>query len=486
MATQTTPTAPRAANARAPRIRFTEQVNHNVDKAISFLDLPPGLPEVIKKCNVLCHMTFPLRRDSGELEVIHAWRAHHSHHRLPTKGGIRYAATVSSDTVAALAALMTYKCAMVVVPFGGAKGGVRISAHRYSEAELERITRRYTFELINRNMIGPGTDVPSPDYGTGPREMGWIADTYEAMGPDKLNAQASATGKPLTQGGVRGRKEATGRGVFFGVREACSVTEDMKRLGLSAGLEGKTVVVQGMGNVGYHAAKFCQEGGARIIGLAEYEGAIHCPAGLDVEKVAQHRREGRPIVDFPDAESLPTRESGLEIECDILIPAALQHVITMENVDRIRAKIIGEGANGPIVADASERLAQRGVMVIPDVYINAGGVTVSYFEWLKNLSHVRFGRMEKRFEQRAHTSLLRMVEKMTGKSIEKSVFDEIVHGADEEDLVNSGLEETMVTAYHEIREIWVRDREKKDLRTAAFIHAVEKIARTYTEVGVFP
>ncbi len=467
-------------------IKFFEQVNRNFDRAARYTDYPKGLLDQIKICNSVYHMTFPLKRDDGSIETIQAWRAEHSHHKLPTKGGIRYAANVNEDEVMALAALMTYKCAIVDVPFGGAKGGVQIAKWKYSQAELERLTRRFTFELIKKNFIGPAVDVPAPDYGTGPQEMAWIVDTYMALASNELDALGCVTGKPVTQGGVRGRKEATGRGVFFGIREACGVKDDMKRLGLSPGLDGKRVVIQGLGNVGYHAAKFLQQGGAIIVGLAEYEGAIHNPRGLDVDKVMQHRQETGSILHFPGAQNLEHTILALELPCDSLVPAALENQITPENAPRIQAKIIGEAANGPVTAEASEILQQKGVMIIPDMYLNAGGVTVSYFEWLKNLSHVRFGRMGKRFEKKVNTQILELVEQLTGKKIPTETFDSLATGADEEDLVNSGLEETMINAYHEIREIQRQHQDTIDLRTAAFLDAIHKVARAYFELGIFP
>ena len=395
-------------------IPFFEQVNLNFDRAARLTDHPPGLLEQIKICNSIYHMTFPLEKDDGTIETIHAWRAEHSHHKLPTKGGIRYSMLVNEDEVMALAALMTYKCAIVDVPFGGAKGGIKIAKWKYSPEELERITRRYTYELVMKNFIGPGVDVPAPDYGTGGREMAWIFGTYNALAPEKLEVMACVTGKPISQGGIRGRREATGRGVYFGIREACSLVEDMKTLGLSPGLEGKSVVVQGLGNVGYHVAKFLQESGAIICGLAEYEGAIHNPKGLELEKVMEHRGENKSILNFPGASNIEISAEALELACDILIPAALENQITHENAPRIQAKIIGEAANGPTTPVAHDILKEKGAMIIPDSYLNAGGVTVSYFEWLKNLSHVRFGRLAKRFEESSNQNMLSAIEKMTG------------------------------------------------------------------------
>lgn len=468
------------------KVSFYQQVNNYFDKASAFTDFEPGLLRQIKMCNSVYHMTFPLKRDNGKIEAIHAWRAEHSHHRLPVKGGLRYSMDVNEDEVMALAALMTYKCAIVSVPFGGGKGGIRIDRKDYSQTELERITRRFAFEMTKKNFIGPGIDVPAPDYGTGQQEMAWIADTYRALVNDILEAPACVTGKPVSQGGVRGRVEATGRGVFFGVREACSHAHDMKKLSLPFGLIDKTVVVQGLGNVGYHAAKFLAEGGARIIGLAEYEGAIYNPDGLDVDEVVKHRKENRSILNYPGAKNFTESALALELECDILIPAALENVITKENAPRLRAKIIGEAANGPVTSAANEILLEKDVMIVPDTYLNAGGVTVSYFEWLKNLSHVSFGRMGKRFEESTQRRLLTAIETATNKRFTEHEMMNLLHGADEEDLVNSGLEDTMIGAYQKIRDTQSKFEDKIDLRTAAFINAIDLIAKSYLELGIFP
>jgi glutamate dehydrogenase (NAD(P)+) len=465
-------------------VPFFAQVDRHFAKAAALTGLAPDLLERIRVSECVYHITFPLQRDDGTVEMIEGWRAHHSAHKLPVKGGIRYAPVVNEDEVAALAALMTYKCAVVDVPFGGAKGGVRIDTSRYSEAEIERITRRFTFELVTRHCIGPGIDVPAPDYGTGPREMAWLQDTYMKMGDGQIDAAGCVTGKPIPLGGIRGRTEATGRGLFFGVREACSFPEDMAALGLEPGLAGKTVVVQGLGNVGSHAARFLAEGGCRVIGVAEREGAIHSPDGLDVPALLAHRAETGSLLEFPGATTLPDSRAGLEIPCDILVPAALENVITNENVHRIDARIIAEGANGPITADASEALLQRGVLILPDLYINAGGVTVSYFEWIKNLSHVRFGRMSRRFEEASNERLLQAAERLAGRQLDAADRARTIAGAREEDLVNSGLEEVMATAYAEIRD--TARTLGTDLRTAAFVNAIRKIAEVYRQRGVFP
>jgi glutamate dehydrogenase (NAD(P)+) len=469
-----------------PTPSFFDTVNTYFERAAALTTYPRGLLDQIKVCNSVYAFQFPLRRAAGELEVLSGWRAQHSHHRLPVKGGIRFAPEVNEDEVTALAALMTYKCAIVDVPFGGAKGGVRIDTKKYSVEELEQITRRYTAELIKKNFIGPGTDVPAPDYGTGPREMAWIADTYQAFNPGQIDALACVTGKPVSQSGIHGRVEATGRGVYYGLREACDDAEDMKALGLSRGLDGKRVIVQGLGNVGYHTAKFCQEHGAVVVALAERDGAVVRPEGLDVEAVARYHRETGSIRNFPGARTLSQTNAALELPCDILIPAALENQITADNAPRLHAKIVAEAANGPTTAAAEKILLERGVLVIPDVYLNAGGVTVSYFEWVKNLSHVRFGRLAKRYEEASFDRMLRAVERSTGQSFPDAERRVIVHGPDEIDLVNSGLEETMIGAHQHIRELARRDPRITDLRTAAFLSALHKVATAYLEMGIFP
>ncbi len=465
---------------------FLDQVNTSFDEAARHTEHSPDLLAQIRECNSVYYFTFPVRRDDGSIAVIRAWRAEHSHHRLPTKGGIRFSSMVHEDEVIALAALMSYKCAIVDVPFGGAKGGIKIDRADYSASERERITRRYTFELAKKSFIGPGVDVPAPDYGTGPAEMAWIADTYISMHVGELNSYACVTGKPIPQGGIRGRLEATGLGVVFGVREACDIAEDMKALGLSTGLDGKRVVVQGLGNVGYHAAKFLQENGALLVGLAEYEGAIHSEEGLDVDAVMGHRRETGSILGFPGAADIPETHRALELECDILVPAALENQITSENAPRLKTKIIAEAANGPTTAEADAILRERDVLVIPDSYLNAGGVTVSYFEWIKNLSHVRFGRLEKRFEEKSARRLLDAVENMTDKRVSDRDLEIATQGADERDLVYSGLEETMVLGYRQMRERKETLGPDASLRTAALANAIDKIAVAYEQRGIFP
>ncbi|GAA3963651.1 Glu/Leu/Phe/Val dehydrogenase [Pedobacter ginsengiterrae] len=465
--------------------KFFADVCKNFDSAAQFTNHPEGLLSQIKACNSVYRFQFPIRRGNG-FEVIDAWRVEHSHHMSPTKGGIRYSEMVNEDEVMALAALMTYKCAIVNVPFGGAKGGIKINTKQYSVAELETITRRYTTELIKKNFIGPGIDVPAPDYGSGEREMSWIADTYMTMNPGQLDALGCVTGKPIALHGIRGRKEATGRGVAYAVRECVDVAEDMAKIGLKAGLGDKRVIVQGLGNVGYHSAKFLAEFGATIVGLCEYEGAIYNANGLNVDEVFAHRKNTGSILGFPGATDFKNSMEGLEQDCDIIVPAALENQFTELNIRNIKAKIIAEGANGPTTPEAEAIFTEMGGIIIPDMYCNAGGVTVSYFEWLKNLSHVAFGRMENRYAANSNANLIATLENLTGKTILPEHRLMIVKGASEMELVNSGLEDTMIHSYHEIRETLKNKPATQTLRTAAFVNSIDKIAVSYMNLGVWP
>ena len=474
------------ADQLPPRGRFFDSVSRYFDRAARLTNIHPGLLDQVKCCNAVYRMRFPVKRDDGEIEVIEAFRAEHSHHRLPTKGGIRFSPDVTQDEVIALAALMTYKCAIVRVPFGGAKGGVRIDPHNCSPEFRERVTRRYTAELVKKNFIGPGVDVPAPDYGTSEREMAWIVDTYKALNPGELHSYACVTGKPLTLHGIPGRKEATGLGICYGIQECLSIAEDMQPLGLSTGVGGKRVIVQGLGNVGYHAAHFLQtQGGAVIVGIAEREGGLYHADGLDVRSVFQHRQDTGSILDFPGAQNVAASAALLERECDILVPAALENQITTENAPRIQAKIIAEAANGPVDAEAEAILLQRGKLLIPDVYLNAGGVTVSYFEWLKNLSHVSFERMTSRYQGATNRHIIDAVERLTGKTLDSREKQALTDGPQEIDYVFSALAETMSSSYHHLHEVW-RVQDLPDLRTAAFYFAINRVASTYLDLGIFP
>ena len=465
---------------------FFQSVERSFDKAAKFTKWDLGILEQIKACNSVYQMRFPVKRDNGTIEVIEAYRVQHSQHKAPCKGGIRFSDEVNQDEVMALASLMTYKCAIVNVPFGGGKGGIKINPKNYSVYELEKITRRYTSELVKKNFIGPGIDVPAPDYGTGEKEMAWIVDTYTSLKPGEIDAAGCVTGKPITQGGVRGRKEATGLGVFFGIREVCNMEDMMTKLGLTTGVEGKTVVIQGIGNVGYHCSKFFREHGAKVICISEHDGAVYNANGLNEEDLFNFKKANGTILNFPGTTNLAKNTDALELECDILIPAALENVINAENAPRVKAKIIGEAANGPCTPEADEIFIQRGILCVPDMYLNAGGVTVSYFEWLKNLSHVRYGRMEKRFTENLNTHILSQIEELSGKQVNDRERAFIMHGPEEQDLVHSGLEETMITATREIMDIWKSHPGIPDMRTAAYVSAINKVATSYVELGIFP
>jgi len=465
---------------------FYQSVGRSFDKAAALTTHPKGLLEQIKVCNAIYQMNFPVKIGNS-YQVIEAYRVQHSHHRLPTKGGIRFSHLVNQDEVMALATLMTYKCALVDVPFGGAKGGVKVSPRSYTPEQLEKITRRYTVELVRKNFIGPGVDVPAPDYGTGAREMAWILDTYQQLKNGELDSAACVTGKPVAQNGIRGRTEATGRGVFYGLREFFRYEDDCKAIGLEPGIEGKTMVIQGLGNVGYYTGTISiKEGDVKVIGVSEIEGTIHKADGIDLVKLFKFRKDTGSILGYPGSKTLKSREDWVGIECDILVPAALESQIHKGNASKVKAKVIAEAANGPVTADAEEILLKNGVVILPDMYLNAGGVTVSYFEWLKNLSHVRYGRIQKRFDQNSYSNIVNLVEKLTGKHIGVKERDFLTRGADEVDLVRSGLEETMIEAYRQIRETYKRKKKVEDLRTAAFITAINKVASDYLALGVFP
>ena len=461
-------------------------VSTQFDRAAEHVKLPAGLLEQIKVCSNVHYVQFPVKIGK-KYQMFEAWRAEHSHHKKPLKGGIRYSSMVTQDEVMALAALMTYKCAIVNVPFGGSKGGVLVRPRDYTVEQLEKITRRFTMELIKKNYIGPGVNVPAPDYGTGEREMAWIADTYDAFHPGGLDNLACVTGKPLSQGGIDGRREATGLGVIYALREIFRHPGDLKKTGLSATLAGKTVSIQGFGNVGYHAAKtLYNEDGAKIVAIGEWDGTAYSPKGIDINALADHRRRTGSTRNFPGSRTLPKGTDCLEIECDILIPSALENQINMSNMKRVRAKVLAEAANGPTTPAAEAHLLKRGMLVVPDIFLNAGGVTVSYFEWSKNLSHIRFGRLEKRASEVKRGSLLSATEALVDRKYPESKRELFIRGLDERDLVFSGLEQTMVDAYLEIRNVMTRHKKIKDLRTAAYVSAIKKIGTSYLEMGIFP
>jgi glutamate dehydrogenase (NAD(P)+) len=479
--------SPQDAQLQEPS--FRENVDIMFNRAVALMDLSPGLAEKIRVCNATYTVRFGVRL-RGRIETFTGYRSVHSEHMEPVKGGIRYAPNVHQDEVEALAALMTYKCALVETPFGGSKGGLCIDPRQYEEHELEQITRRFAYELIKRDLINPAQNVPAPDMGTGEREMAWIADQYARMNTTDINSRACVTGKPLNAGGIKGRVEATGRGVQYALREFFRHPEDVARAGLSGQLSGKRIIVQGLGNVGYHAAKFLsEEDGCPIVAVIERDGAVSNPDGLDIESLRRWIVQTGGVKDFPGARFTARGAEVLEDPCDILIPAALEGVIHRGNAGRIQAPLIVEAANGPITAGGDEILRARGCVIIPDMYANAGGVTVSYFEWVKNLSHIRFGRMNRRNEE-AHALLLvdelerLSADKGLGWTLSADFKDRFLRGADELALVRSGLDDTMRTAYQAMREVWHRRPEVPDLRTAAYIVAIERVAASYRAKGL--
>lgn len=468
---------------------FRDSVDSMFQNAARILDLPPGLEEKIRVCNSTYVVRFGVRL-RGEIHTFTGYRSVHSEHQEPVKGGIRYALDVNQDEVEALAALMTYKCALVQLPFGGSKGGLCIDPRAWSEEELERITRRFTYELAKRGLISPSQNVPAPDMGTSEREMAWIADQYARMYTTDINANACVTGKPLNAGGIVGRVEATGRGVQYVLREFFRHPEDVARARLSGGLEGKRIIMQGLGNVGSHAARFLsEEDGAKVICVIERDGAISNPAGLDIAALQAHLRATGGVAGFSGGTHSVDGAAALEQDCDILIPAALEGVIHAGNAARIGARMIVEAANGPITAEADAILQAKGTVIIPDLYANAGGVTVSYFEWVKNLSHIPFGRMQRRHEEARNLLLVQELERLSadkglGWELSKDFKQEYLRGADELELVRSGLDDTMRAAYAEMRALWHEDARVQDLRTAAYCIAVGRVAAAYRSKGL--
>jgi glutamate dehydrogenase (NAD(P)+) len=472
-------------NRNAINSSFLGDVNRYFDEAARHTQLPAGVLEQVRSCNSVYRMRFPVVRDDGEVTVVEAYRAAHSYHRLPTKGGLRYSKNVSQQEVMALAALMTYKCAVVNVPFGGAKGGVRVDPNEQTPAFLERMTRRYTHELIRKRFIGPEVDVPAPDLGTGEREMAWICDTYKNSGEDSLNAFACVTGKPISLHGIPGRLAATGVGVAMALEQLLDVPEDVRTLGLDPGLANKRVVIQGIGKVGSHVAREVVERGGIVVGISERDGAVYHRDGLDVDGLLAHRLESGGVLGFPGAETLAAADSVLELDCDILIPAAVEHVITRENAPRIRAQVIVEAANGPLDAEADAILREAGKIVVPDIYANAGGVVVSYFEWVKNLSHISYERMTRRYQQMANDRLLHILEHLTSRELSPQDRELLCRVPDEIDFVRTALENTMTRSYQKIRDQW-KSRGLPDLRQSAYLIAVENVGRAYLESGIYP
>ena len=475
--------------ANKTQISFRESVDIMYGRAASLLDLSPGMEEKIRVCNSTYTVRFGVRLN-GKIQTFTGYRSVHSEHMEPVKGGIRYSKSVNQNEVEALAALMTYKCALVEIPFGGAKGGLCIDPREFEDHELELITRRFAYELVKRNLIHPSQNVPAPDMGTGEREMAWIADQYTRMNTTDINGRACVTGKPLNAGGIAGRIEATGRGIQYALREFFRHPKDRAVAGLKGNLEGKNIIIQGLGNVGYHASHFLStEDGALITAIIERNGALLNSKGMNVDEVIAHKLETGSVKGCKEGKFVKDGALVLENECDILIPAAIEGVINMSNAKNIKASLIIEAANGPVTAEADEVLRSKGCVIIPDMYANAGGVTVSYFEWVKNLSHIRFGRMRRKQEESRQRllidELIRIMGEMDSKAkLTESFINNYLRGAGEIELVRSGLDDTMCTAYQSMREVWHAREDVEDLRVAAYLVAIERIAKSYQTKGL--
>ena len=461
---------------------FLENVNMMVNETLNHIDIDPNIAKILKTCRSVLQVKFPIKI-KGEIKIFHGWRAVHSNHRLPVKGGLRFANNVNQEEVEALASLMTFKCAVVDVPFGGAKGGLLIDPQKYDEESLEKITKKFARELIRRGYLSPARDVPAPDVGTSQREMGWILDAYKSLRPDDINHMACVTGKSVDHGGIKGRLEATGRGVCEALKEFFRHPEEVQRAGVNKELSDQNIIIQGFGNVGCNSAKALFQNGAKIIGIAEKDGGIFNDKGINIVELEKYKLENHTILNFPTTKTIKNSGDLLSYNCDILIPAALENVISLDNADSIKAKIICEAANGPITYRADQRLRENGKIIIPDIYANAGGVTVSYFEWIRNTSHIRMGRLNKRYEEHRGEAILKAIEQVSPNKLSKDIINKLVYGANEEDIIASGLEDTMRLAFQEILEM----KEKYNLdnyRMATYAIAVKKIEKSYLELGI--
>ena len=462
---------------------FLENVEMMVKDTIDRIKIDPDISKILKTCRSVIQLKFPVKI-KGEIKIFHGWRAVHSNHRLPVKGGLRYSTDVNQEEIEALASLMTFKCALVDVPFGGAKGGLLIDPKKYDEESLERITKKFARELIRRGYLSPARDVPAPDVGTSQREMGWILDAYKSSRPDDINHVACVTGKSVNHGGIKGRLEATGRGVCEALKEFFRHPDEVSKAKMdSPDLNDQRIIIQGLGNVGLHSAKSLFATGAKIIGIAEKDGAIFNKEGINIIELEEYKQDKNTILGFPNTKKINTSSDLLTYDCDILIPAALENVITLKNVDSIKAKIICEAANGPVSYRADRKLKDRGTVIIPDIYANAGGVTVSYFEWIRNISHIRMGRLHKRYEEDRGEVILKALEQISPNKLSQDITNKLVHGANEEDIIASGLEDTMRVSFQEMLEI-KSAYNLDDYRMAAYAIALKKIEKSYLELGI--
>ena len=462
---------------------FLENVEMMVNDTIDCIKVDSNISKILKTCRSVIQLKFPVKI-KGEIKIFHGWRAVHSSHRLPVKGGIRYSTDVNQEEIEALASLMTFKCAVVDVPFGGAKGGLLIDPKKYDEESLEKITKKFARELIRRGFLSPARDVPAPDVGTSQREMGWILDAYKSSRPDDINHVACVTGKSVDHGGIKGRLEATGRGVCEALKEFFRHPGEVKKANISnSNLDDQKIIIQGFGNVGLNSAKSLFATGAKIVGIAEKDGAIFNKKGINIIELEKYKKDKNTILGFPNTEKISTSSDLLTYDCDILIPAALENAITLKNVNNIKAKIICEAANGPVSYRADQKLKDRGTIIIPDIYANAGGVTVSYFEWIRNISHIRMGRLQKRYEEDRGEVILKELEQVSPNKLSKDLTNQLVHGANEEDIIASGLEDTMRVSFQEMLEmksVYNLD----NYRMAAYAIALKKIEKSYLELGI--
>ena len=461
---------------------FLENVDMMINQAIDRIDIDENIAKILKICRSVIQVKFPVKI-KGKIEIFYGWRAVHSNHRLPVKGGLRYSLNVDQKEVEALASLMTFKCAVVDVPFGGAKGALLIDPKKYDNESLEKITKKFARELIRKGFLSPARDVPAPDVGTSPREMGWILDAYKSLKPEDINHMACVTGKPVEHGGIKGRLEATGRGVHEALKEFFRHPEEVKKSGLNGQLNNQKIIIQGFGNVGLNSAKALYEDGSTIIGVAEIDGAIFNDSGINITELEKYKKENNTILNFPNTKNISSSNDILTYKCDILIPAALENTITLKNADKIKAKLICEAANGPISYRADKILNEKGIIIIPDIYANAGGVAVSYFEWIRNTSHIRMGRLSKRYEENRGNTIIKAIKHLTKETLPQTIIDKLVYGANEEDIVASGLEDTMRMAFQEILEC--KEKYKLDnYRMAAYASALKKIEKSYLELGI--
>ena len=461
---------------------FLENVDMMLNDALRFTKIDKEISKIIKTCRSVIQLKFPVKI-KNKIEIFYGWRAVHSQHRLPVKGGLRYSTNVSQEEIEALASLMTFKCAVMDIPFGGAKGGLLIDPKKYDEESLEKITKKFARELIRRGYLSPARDVPAPDVGTSPREMGWILDAYKSLRPDDINHVACVTGKSIDHGGIKGRLEATGNGVCEALKEFFRHPDEVKKANLKPNLENQKIIIQGFGNVGLNSAKALHANGGKIIGIAEKEGGIFSENGIDILELENYLKDNNSVMGFPGTKQIIHSSDLLIYKCDILIPAALENAITLQNVDKIQTKLICEAANGPVSYRADKKLQKKGTAIIPDIYANGGGVTVSYFEWIRNISHIRMGRLNKRYEEHRGETILKALNSMSPKKLSPEIIDQLVHGADEGDLIASGLEDTMRVAFQEILERKL-SLNLPNYRTAAYIMALKKIEKSFLELGL--